>query len=125
MPPNFRAVAIGASILCFALAGVWLLAPSMLLSLWGVGYGDPVGLIARRTAALFLGVGVMFFLARNAKPSLPRTALSLGLSVACMAVAALGVFELALGRASEGILTAVVVELGLAGLLLWSERGPS
>ena len=122
MTLSFRALALCASAICFALAGTWLFAPSLLLDIWGVGYTYPVGLVARRSAALFLGVGIMFYLARDAQPSRSRTALSVGLSVACLALAALGVFELTTGHAGPGILSAVVVEFGLAVLFLYVEH---
>jgi hypothetical protein len=125
MTLNFRTIAISASVICFVLGGTWLLAPSLLLEMWGVQYSYPVGFIARRAAALFLGVGVMFVLARDAQPSQTRTALTVGFSVACLALAAIGVFEFATGHAGAGILLAVVVEVGLAVLLLRSTRSAS
>jgi hypothetical protein len=122
MSLNFRTVAIIAAVICFALAAVWLLAPSFLLSLWGVQYTYPVGLVARRGAALFLGIGVMLFLARNAEPSSSRFALSQGLAVGCIALAALGVIELVTGHAGIGILSAVLVEVALACALFATVR---
>lgn len=73
MSLNFRTIAIAASVICFVLAGTWLLAPSLLLEMWGIQYSYPVGLMARRAAALFLGFGVMFVLARDAQPSHTHT----------------------------------------------------
>ena len=125
MSLNFRTIAIAASVICFVLAGTWLLAPSLLLEMWGIQYSYSVGLIARRAAALFLGFGVMFVLARDAQPSHTRTALTVGLSVACLALAALGVFEFATGHAGPGILSAVIVEFALATLFLRSTRSSS
>lgn len=122
---NFRTIAIAASVICFVLSGTWLLAPGLLLEMWGIQYSYPVGLIARRAAALFLGFGVMFVLARDAQPSDTRTALTVGLSVACLALAALGVYEFATGHAGVGILSAVVVEVTLAVLFLRSTRSAS
>jgi len=57
---GFRSLAILAALVCFLLALVWGLAPDLLLALWGVPYSYPAGLVSRRGAALFLGVGVMF-----------------------------------------------------------------
>ena len=114
MFPSFQYLATAAAIICFALAIVWLLAPQLLLSLWGVAYSHSVGLVSRRGAALFLGIGIMLFLARNAEPSPSRTALSAGFIVGCLALASLGVFELVKKRAGIGILSAVLVEVVLA-----------
>jgi hypothetical protein len=46
-----------------------MFAPNLLLSSWDVDFSYPVGLVGRRGAALFAGIGVMFFWARNAEPS--------------------------------------------------------
>ncbi len=119
---SFRSLAIFAAVICFALAGTWLLAPSLLPDIWAVAYSYPVGLIGRRAGALFLGVGVMFTLARTAQPSQSRTALVVGLSISCLTLAALGIFEFATGHAGVGIFSAVVVEVALAVLFLFSER---
>jgi len=90
--------------------------------MWGVEYSYPVGLLGRRGAALFLGIGVMFLLARNAKPSPSRSALASGFIVGCLALAVLGVFELFTGHAGPGILSAVAVEVALALAFLAATR---
>lgn len=41
-----------------ALAATWLLAPTLLLAEWGVEFNHEVGLLGRRAAALYAGVGV-------------------------------------------------------------------
>jgi hypothetical protein len=122
MPLSFRTIAILAAAICFVLAAVWLCAPGLLLALWDVQYTYPTGLIARRAAALFLGIGVMLFLARNAAPSVSRFALSQGLAVGCLALAVLGCMEFFTGHAGIGILSAVLVEVVLAGGLLVTVR---
>lgn len=110
---SFHVIASIAAAICFALTMVWLLAPQRLLSLWGVPYSYPVGLVSRRGAALFLGIGVMFFLARTAAPSPSRSALTAGFVVSCLSLASLGTIELARKRAGFGMLSAVLVELFL------------
>jgi FtsH-binding integral membrane protein len=87
-----------------------MFAPHILLSSWGVGLSSSAGFVGRRAAALFTGIGVMFFLARNAEPSTARSALVGGLLVACSVLVALGLFELASGYANANILSAVFVE---------------
>jgi hypothetical protein len=114
MPLHFRALAITAAIVCFALSLIWLLAPQVLMTIWGIEYSDPVGLVGRRSAALFLGIGIMFLLARNSPPSRSRAALSTGFVIGCVALAALGAYEYASGHAGPGILSAVLVELSFA-----------
>jgi hypothetical protein len=111
---SFRFLSIFAAIICFALALVYIAAPWVLFWLWQVDYSYPVGLVARRSGALFLGVGVMFWLARNAQASPVRTALSRGFATGCCGLAALGLYELLSGHAGFGILLAVSVEAFLA-----------
>jgi len=110
---NFRTLAILPSLIFFALALTWIFAPHLLLSNWGVELSSSVGLVSRRGAALYAGIGVMFFSARNAAPSPSRSALLKGAVVACLMLAALGVFELATGHAGVGILAAVFIEVAL------------
>ena len=85
----------------------------LLLSTWGVDFSYAVGLMGRRGAALFAGIGVMFFWARNAEPSSARSALVAGFVISCLALAALGVVELGNGHAGPGILSAVLIEVAL------------
>jgi hypothetical protein len=124
---TFRSLAIAAAVTCFALAGTWLFAPSVVLDLWAVQYSYPVGLVGRRAAALFLGIGVMLYLARDAQPSQSRNALAIGLSTSWAALAALGVFEFTTGHAGVGIWSAVVVEVALAVAFISATRseGPN
>lgn len=114
MNVNFRNLAILASLVFFALGFAWMLAPNFFPSRWGVEFSYPVGLIGRRGAALYVGIGFMFFSARNAEPSSARSALVKGLIVACLTLAGLGVFEFLTSHARSGILAAVAIEVALA-----------
>jgi hypothetical protein len=57
----------------------------------------------------------MLVMARNAEPSESRVALTSGFAIACSLLAALGCIELFSGHAGPGILSAIVVEIMLAG----------
>lgn len=81
-------------------------------------FSTAVGLIGRRAAALYAGIAVMFFMARNAEPSTARTALIYGIITACMILACLGVYELTTGHATRGILAAVLIEIVLSLLFM-------
>ncbi len=48
-----------------------MLTPNFFPSGWDVEFSYPVGLIGRRGAALYVGIGFMFFSATNAEPSKP------------------------------------------------------
>jgi hypothetical protein len=110
---SFRTLATFTALLCFVLAFVWGFLPDMLLSIWSVEYSGATGLVSRRSAVLFLALGVMFYRARRAPPSSTRRALSAGVVVGCFGLAALGLGEWLNGHAGPGILLAVIVEIAL------------
>jgi len=114
MTLSFRAVAITASTICFALALIWILFPQLLLWIWQIDGPEPALLVARRGGALFLGLGAMLLLARDAGPSPARSAIASGLALGCATLAALGAYELAAGHAGLGIVLAIIVEIALA-----------
>ena len=116
MPLSFRALATFTALLCVALALVWGLRPDLLLAVWGVDYHGSTGLVARRNAALFLAIGIMFYRARQAPPNATRRAMTFGFSLGCLVLAVLGLGEWLMGNAGPGILLAVATEtvLGLA-----------
>ena len=116
MPLRFHTLALFTALLCFALALIWGLRPDWLLWLWSVEYSSATGLVARRNAALFLALGIMFYRARHAPPSDTRRALTTGFITGCFVLAALGLSEWISGNAGPGILLAVATEtvLGLA-----------
>ncbi|AGE26077.1 MULTISPECIES: hypothetical protein [Pseudomonas] len=116
MPLSFRTLATATALLCFVLALVWGLRPDLLLGMWGVTSSDATGLVARRSAALFLGIGIMFYRARHAPPSDTRRAMTSGFAIGCLVLAVLGVCEWFSGNAGPGIFLAVATEtvLGLA-----------
>jgi hypothetical protein len=114
MTLSFRRAAIAGSSICLALAALWMDAPQFILWVWQINGTDSTLLMARRGAALFLGLAVMLWLARNAQSSLTRYALALGFLVSCAALAALGISDFVAGRAGLGILAAVTVEAVLA-----------
>ncbi|WP_109016627.1 hypothetical protein [Novimethylophilus kurashikiensis] len=122
MKLNFRNLAILTSFIFFALALIWMFAPNLLLSNWGVELSSSVELVGRRGAALYAGISVMFFSARNAEASPARSALVAGFVAACLTLAALGFFDLMAGHASHGILAAVFIEVTLALAFLYVGR---
>lgn len=122
---NFRTLASLTSIGCFMLAAVWLFAPDLLLSLWGVDFNSSAAFVARRNGAMFLGFGVMFNCARYAQPSTARAAMSTGFAVGCLALSALGFYELASDHVGMGILYAAPAELVLGTAFLFAARSQS
>jgi hypothetical protein len=110
---SFRNLAVITSGVCILLAAIWMAAPQLLLNMWQVDDAPPALLVARRGGALFLGLGLMLWLARNAEVSSARNAIAAGLSTSCATLAILGTLEFALGHAGAGIWLAIVVEAAL------------
>ncbi len=110
---SFHRLSVFSSILFVVLAIILIFAPAQMLTSWGVELTTSVGLVARRIAALYTGLAVMFFMVRNAEHSTTRTALITGTITACSILALLGVYEFSTGHATSGILTAVFVEVAL------------
>ena len=114
MKIEFKTLATLAGSLFLSLAMVWLAAPTLLLSGWGVEFSEGIGLMGRRAAALYAGIGAMFLFSRSAGPSTARSALVRGLLVACLMLAALGLYELWGGHVTNRILVAVAIEIAFA-----------
>lgn len=125
MKLSFRSLAIVIALLFLVLAFTWMFAPQSLLAGWGIALTPSTSVVGRRAAALYAGVAVMFWSARNAEPSPTRSALMKGLGVACSMLASLGVFELAAGHATPGILAAVVIDMMFTLALLHVGRKSS
>jgi len=87
---TFAVVSRVASAVCIMLAGAWLLAPHILMNLWQIESNDVAMLLSRRSAALFLGMGLILWLSRNSPKSAARDAIASGLFVACAGLALLG-----------------------------------
>lgn len=115
---SFYRLSVLSSILFSLLAIILMFAPDKMLAGWGVELTIAVGLLARRIAALYAGLAVMFFMVRNAEHSTTRTALIYGTITGCMILAILGVYEFATGHATSGILSAVFIEVVLSLLFM-------
>lgn len=122
MKLNFQTIAIINALILFSLALIWMFAPNIFLSMWGVEYSYEVVMLSQRGAATYAGVSVMLFYARNAQPSLIRSALVAGFVVACFILATLGVMEFATGHARIEILIAVFIEIAIAVSLWYANK---
>jgi hypothetical protein len=122
MKLKFRGLAIVTSVLFSLIGLIWFLAPGLPMADWGLTLTPSVEVLGRRSAALYLGVAAMFFLARNAEPSPARSALSKGIVLVGLMLAALGVFEFATGHVTPRILVAVVLEVSIALAFLYVGR---
>lgn len=124
MKLSFRIAALGVSLLCFALAAIWVFAPDLFFTSWRVEASPAAYFSARRGAALYLGFGVLAFLARDVEPSPARNAIALAFGTWLGALAALGIVEFAVGDAGAGIWSAIVVEIVLSVVFFMLGRAP-
>lgn len=119
---SFYRLSVFSSILFAVLASILMFAPILMLSAWGVELTDSSGLVTRRIAALYAGIAVMYFLARNATHSATRSALIVGTITACLILALLGIYEFAAGHATSGILGSVLIEIALVLAFIYVGR---
>lgn len=122
MKLKFRGLAIMTSVLFSLIGLIWFLAPGLPMAGWGLTLTPSVEVLGRRSAALYLGVAAMFFLARNAELSPARSALTKGIVLVGLMLAALGVIEFATGHVTPRILVAVVLEVSIALAFLYVGR---
>lgn len=116
---SFYRLSVLASILFASLASILIFVPEQMLTSWGIALSTETGLLMNRIGALYVGIAVMFFLARNAEHSPTRSAIIYGTATACMILALLGVYEFAVGHAASGILIGVFIEVTLMFALLY------
>lgn len=70
---------------------------------------SPAGiLMARRMSALFLGIGLILYLGRDAENSALRRSVCTGVSVSMAALALFGMYDFAAGGAGPGIWAAIL-----------------
>jgi hypothetical protein len=111
---NFKTTAIVTAIVTFGLGCGYLFVGDLVVGRWQIQATDGVLLLGRRIGALYLGLSVVYFLARSAPVSIARTALSAGTAVALSVLVVLGVYELAVGHVGPGILVSAAIEFILA-----------
>jgi len=116
---TFRIIAVITAIVTLVLGVGYLFVGAIVVGRWEIQPTESVLLLGRRMGALYLGLSVIFFLARSAPVSLSRAALCTGTAVACSLLAILGIYEFSSGRAGSAILASVAVEALLALGYIW------
>ncbi|MDD5565096.1 MAG: hypothetical protein PHQ91_15390 [Thermoanaerobaculaceae bacterium] len=111
---SFRTTAVITAVVTLVLGAGYLFAGTLLVGRWQIEPTESVLLFGRRIGALYLGLSVIFFLARSAPVSAARTALATGTATACSLLAFLGVYEFSAGRVRAATLASAVVEGFLA-----------
>lgn len=116
---NFRNIAIVTALIALILGIGCLFAGGLMVGRWDVEPTEGVLLMGRRIGSLYLGLSVIFFLARNADVSPARAALATGTVVALVLLASNGILDFAAGRAGSGILLSAAIEILLAASYIW------
>jgi len=111
---TFKTIANISAIVSFLLGAGYLLFGELVMGRWQIPITDSVLLVGRRIGALYLGLSVIFFLARSAPASVARIALCAGTAIALSVLALLGIYELSVGHVGKGILASIAIESLLA-----------
>jgi hypothetical protein len=116
---SFKTLAITTAIIAFLLGLGYLFFGAIIVGRWQIEPTGSVLLLGRRLAALYIGLSVIFFLARSAPVSTVRTGLSIGAAIALSFLALLGIYELLSGHVGRGIVASIAVEALLAICYIW------
>lgn len=101
--------------LSLALAAVLMLVPQLIFWLFGLEPHVSAEVISRRAALLFGILALMLWALRALEPqSITAKSVAKAIAAGMLALALLGLTELALGRVGFGILLAITAELGFA-----------
>jgi hypothetical protein len=111
---SFKATALFTALVTFILGVGYLVAGGSLVARWGIEPTESILLFGRRIGATYLGLAVIFFLARSLEPSPARSALASGAVVTCSLLAILGVYEFSVGHAARPMLVSAALEIFLA-----------
>jgi TM2 domain-containing membrane protein YozV len=116
---KFKILAWITAVILFGLGLGYFFFGAVIVGRWQVLPSESVILLARRIGCLYLGLSVIFFMARSTPKSSMRTALSAGTVVVTLLLAGTGVYELASGHVGKGILVSAAIEFLLAIGYIW------
>jgi hypothetical protein len=116
---SFRTLAVFTAIVTFLLGVGYLFAGATVVGRWQIEPTESVLLLGRRIGALYLGLSVIYFLARAVPASASRTALCAGTALTCCVLVVLGIYEFSAGRIGSGIFVSVAIEAFLALGYIW------
>ena len=111
---TFRTVATITSVLLLLLGAGYLFAGGTVVGRWDLQATDGVLLVARRIGAIYTGLSVLFFMAKNVPASTARNAMSAGAVAVLSLLVILGVYEYVEGRVGTGIFVSAGIESLLA-----------
>jgi hypothetical protein len=116
---KFKTMAVITAIVGCLLGAAFLLIGKLMLLRWGIEATGDLLLLCRRIGILYLGISLMFFLARKAPLSVTRTAMSTGIAVALSLLALMGIYEFSAGHVKPGIFVSVLLEALIASGFIW------
>lgn len=119
---SFRTAASLLALVCLVLFLVLLVVPKSYVGVYGIAGDEGVAFLGRRASPMFLGLAVMLWLGRSAKPSPLRTAIIAGVATLFAGIAVTGAAEYLFGAASPSILLAACAEIAIAVVLLGTIR---
>jgi hypothetical protein len=111
---SFKTIAVITAIIGLVLGAAYLFLGELVVGRWQIEPSESVLLLGRRIGVLYLGMALMFFLARSAPVSVARRALSAGFASALMILALLGIYELTAGHVGPGIVVSAAIEFLLS-----------
>lgn len=123
---SFQRMCLVVSVVFATLCLTLLFWPGLVYWLFQIEGNSLGDFLAKRAAMLFAGLTMLSFLARQSQSAEVHRLVSASIGTAMGGMALLGVSEWIWGMAGPGILLAVAVELGFAGLcykVLFALRG--
>jgi hypothetical protein len=119
---TFPGIARLGALIAFLLFATFAFIPFLPFTMLGVDMVPEALLMARRMSALFLGISLVLFTARDAENSPLRRSVSASLSASMAALALFGLWDFVHGSVGYGIWIAVTVETFFAVALGFHAR---
>lgn len=110
---DYRSLTTLTSAILIVIGLMWLLRGGSMLRRWKLAPSESALLIGRRIGAIYLGLACLIGLAGDFPPGPAQWAVSKGAFVTCMAIALVGIYELATKRVGPVMWGSVAVECAL------------
>lgn len=115
----FQILALVMTAACIVLSARFLFFGRGLLTEWGLESTTGALILFRRMGLMYLGLALVFFIARTAGPSDIRSAVCLVLGGTAFLLAGQGLCEFLARRVSAGIFRSVIAEAVLGAAFVW------
>jgi hypothetical protein len=118
----FKMTATIGAAMCVGLFLMCFFVPATFVMLYGASADTGAAFMGRRASSLFLGLAVIFWLAREAPRSTLRDAICYGAAVAFGGAAVTGLWSFLAGTSGLQMILSAAGEAGLAALFALSTR---